>query len=154
MMAKRIIAFALVLIVLLSSVALAEYSRIANAKMPVYSDSALKHKIGTVPKWTSVLVKSTSSGVAKISVAGKKGYAKTSFLANAYDISPFELYGTLFVTKKCKVYIYPSTGSKGKALKKGLEVETITGNTKWTLVRSLNHKYMGYVLTRNLDLNP
>ena len=154
-MNRRIIALMLILIIVLFDCsAMAEYSRIANSKAPVYADSDLQHKIGTIPKWTSVTVKSTSSGVAKINVAGNKGYIKTAYLADAYDISPFELYGTLWVTKKCKVYIFPSTKSKGKTLKKGIEVETITGTKNWTLVQSLNHKYMGYVLTKNLDLNP
>ena len=157
-MKKLLVRLALcVLIALLSMsfvTALADYSRIANAKMPIYSSSSMSKKVGTVPKWTVVLVKSINGSVAKVSVNGKKGYTDTAYLADAYDISHYELYGTLFVTKKCKVYSYPSTKAKAKTVKKGLEVEIIKTDGKMYLIRTLDHNYMAYIPNIYLSMNP
>ena len=151
----RIFSLALILMLLLSGfAALAEYCRVANAKMSIYSDSSLKKKTGTVSKWTIILVKSANSSIAKVVVNGKKGYTDTAYLADAYDISHYELYGTMFVNKKCKVYLYPSTKARAKTVKKGLEVEIIKSNGKMYLIRSLDHNYMAYIPNKYLSMNP
>lgn len=151
----RVLLIGLVLSMGLSCiVASADYCRVINGKMPIYSDSGLSKKIGTVPKWTIALVKSTNSNVAKLNINGRKCYAKTSYLATAYDISPFELYGTMFINKKCKVYSYPETKARSKTVRRGLEVEIIESNGTMYLIRSLDQKYMGYVLNENLSMNP
>ena len=147
----RVIVSMLIVTFLMSgATALADYCRVVNAKMPVYSDSKLKTKAGTVKKWTIVVVKSTSSGVAKLSVNGKKRYAKTSYLSTAHDISPFELYGTYRTAKKCKIYSYPSTSSKSITVKKGLLIETVKQVGNWILCQSTDGKKMGYIQRKNV----
>lgn len=150
----RVAALVLVIIALLSGfAAFADYCRVVNAKMPVYSDSHLRHKIGTVGKWTIAVVKSTSSGVAKLNVNGKKCFAKTSYLSTAHDVSPYELYGTYRTNKKCKIYCYPSTSSKSITVKKGLLIETIEEAGNWILCRSTDGKWMGYIRRKNVVLS-
>ena len=152
-MAKRIIALVMIMMFVVSGfAALADYCRVVNSSMPVYSSRSLSRKIGTVPKWMIAVVKSTSSGVAKLKVNGKTCYAKASYLANAYDVSHFELYGTCRTARKCKIYSYPSTKSKCVTVKKGVTIETVLEYGNWILCRSMNGKIMGYIQNKNVML--
>lgn len=148
---SRIAVLLLVIMFLLSSVsALADYARVVNAKMPVYSDPGLSKKLGTVPKWTIAIVKATKSDIALLNVNGKTCYAKTSWLATAHDISPFESYGTYRTANTCKLYAYPSTKSKSVTVKKGVPIETVAEAGNWILCRSMNGKYMAYIQRKDV----
>ena len=147
----RVVALILVIFTLLSEfAAFADYCRVVDAYMPVYSDSHLTYRIGTVKRWTIAVVKSTRSGVAKLNINGKKCFAEVSYLATAHDVSPYEFYGTYRTNKRCKIYCYPSTSAKSITVKKGLLIETIEESGNWILCRSTNGKWMGYIQRKNV----
>ena len=155
---SRIAALILVVMVLLSSVsALADYAAVVRKAMPVYSDARLTHRIGTVPKWMIAIVKGGYNGTGltyKLNVNGKICYADSKYLASDQDILDVFLpkgyndYPTIKTVRTCKVYAYPSTGSKSVTVKAGRQLNKIAENKNWILCGS--GVYLGYIQKKDV----
>ena len=89
--AKKLVAAALALLLLLTGVApaLAEtFSAIVTAdSMAVYGEAAMSRKLGTLDKNAVVRVSGYSTTIPKISYEGRIGYAKISDMKRVDDVA-------------------------------------------------------------------
>ena len=110
-------------------------------KTKAYSNAAMTKYVGTIPANTTVTVKAYGSN-AKVSVAGKKVYVKSSNLlhgdmAGAYNAK---------LAKGTRVYQYNSSKAKSVKLKKARVVNICAVKGDWALVRRTSGKLLfGYV---------
>ena len=157
---SRIAALILVLVLLSSagSALAGSYAQIVYKAMPVYSDKNLTHRIGTVPKWTIAVVKDGYYGsdfmTYKLNVNGKTCYAKSGYMTSGDQINVFLPKGqnefpTIRTVSNCKVYAYPSTGSKSVPVKKGVKLMKIAEAKGWVLCGY--GTYLGYIQKKNLS---
>ena len=156
---SRIIALILVTLFLLSSVSAlaAGYTLIVQKSMPLYSDSRMTNRIGTVPKWMIAVVSATSGtgsakAVAKVNVNGKTGYARLYDMAG--DLSVFGnlpiINQKVRTARACRAYVYPSKKSKSVTLKRGRKLIALVANGGWVLCSDASTGYLCYIQKKNL----
>lgn len=158
---KKKLAFALICLLLLSSVtALADYGAIMRKNTNAYANSKLSTPVGTIPKYAAVVVKSVKSGKAKVSFRGYTVYVKSNSLQRPFDDYTYKevvveggnTEDTIrYVKKTCYVYDYPSTKAhKLKKVKKGTILSGFMEKGGWSIVLDRSNTYYGYVKTSNL----
>lgn len=146
---KRAVAFALLaalVMSLLPMAALASYDHdVAHGDMVVkgvkaYRDPEMTDYIGTIPKYTAVVVKDTLNGnwytankAALVTYKGVKCYIKTSaLLQDEYPGSAKEVT----LKKSVRVYQRPTSESANVKAKKGTKVLYIGKKGSWALIRT------------------
>jgi len=157
----RIAALILVLTFLSSGVAaLADYGAILNKNAKIYADAKMNKSLGTIPKYTSVGVRSVKSGKAKINFRGYTVYVRSKYLSRPWITFQKKrkkqgidhLEDCLrYVKRSCYVYDYPSTSAKkiGRA-KKGKILTGFKESGGWSIVLDYSETYYGYIKTSNL----
>ena len=157
----RIAALILVLTFLSSGVAaLADYGAILNKNAKIYADAKMNKSLGTIPKYTSVGVKSVKSGKAKINFRGYTVYVRSKYLSRPWITFQKKrkkqgidhLEDCLrYVKRSCYVYDYPSTSAKkiGR-VEKGKILTGFKESGGWSIVLDYSETYYGYIKTSNL----
>lgn len=133
---KLFVVMAVALIaVMLCAQALASTGDLTIKSANVYSDAEMTNKVGTVPSWTSLMVRSHDS-FADVYINGKIYYISASALVNKNIKSGY--VATLL--KSTKVYQRPTTSSKCVTLKKAQTVDLCMVNGNWALIQSTDSK--------------
>ena len=160
-MKKKIALLLVVLIVLSTVTALADYGAILKKDAKIYTDAKMKSSLGTIPKYFAVVVKSAKSGRAKINFRGYTVYMKSKYLSRPWITFQKKrrkqgidhLEDCLrYVKKSCYVYDYPNTGAKKlKRVKKGKVLTGFKEKGGWSIVMDSSETYYGYIKTSNLE---
>ena len=160
-MKKKIALLLVVLIVLSTVTALADYGAILKKDAKIYTDAKMKNSLGTIPKYIAVVVKSVKSGRAKINFRGYTVFMKSKYLSRPWiDFQKKRLKQGIehtedclrYVKKSCYVYDYPSTGAKKLArVNKGKVLTGFKEKGGWSIVMDRTDTYYGYIKTSNLE---
>ena len=146
---RRLTAAVLVVVMLAASMpaalAASFSAYVASGSAAVYEDAELTNKLGSLPKYTVVTVKSSSGGVAKISYNGSAGYVKASAVESVESVAEEATVNTT-----TKVYKEADTSSHSARLSKGTKVNVIMVNGSWALIEKdgvggyAKEKYLTY----------
>ena len=158
---RKTVALALILLMLLSSVsALADYGAIMKEKTTGYADKSMRTQVCTIPQYASVTVKSDNSSAAKVVFRGQTIYVRRENLLRAWAacLKARKKLGidhtedcNRIVMKSCWVYDCPSTsGRKIKKLRKGLVLTGFMEKNGWSILMDYSDTYYGYAKTSNL----
>jgi len=160
-MKKKIALLLIVLIVLFSVTALADYGAILNKDARIYADAKMKNALGTIPKYIAVVVKSVKSGSAKIDFRGNAVYMRRKYLSRPWiDFQKKRKKQGIdhledclrYVKRSCYVYDYPSTSAKKlKRVRRGRVLTGFKEKGGWSIVMDKTEKYYGYIKTSNLE---
>ena len=159
---KKLISVALVVLFALSSAsALADYGAVLKKDAAIYMDAKMKVSLGRIPRYTSVVVKSSNSGKAKIVVRGYTAFIRSKYLSRPWiDFQRKRAKQGIehledclrYVKKACYVYDYPGKGAKKlKKIKKGRVLTGFMEKGGWSIVMDSSEKYYGYIKTSNLE---
>ena len=113
-----------------------------------YSDPGMTKYIGTIPKYTSVLVRAYGS-YADVYLNGVECYVKASDLTQGdYD---YNYVGFAILKSGANVYQRPSAVSKNITSKKARPVIVYAINGSYALIRTDYHGVFGFVKTSSLS---
>ena len=144
-------AFSILAIVMLLTLvcgsALAATGDITVKKANAYADPDLKLYMGTIPKYTSVLVRAYGD-YAEISYNGVKCYVKPSVLTRG--AKDYDYIGTATLKKGAKVYQGTSSSSRCVTNKKNRKVYVYKVSDGKALVRTSKTGIFGHVSTDSL----
>ena len=129
-----ILAVALMLTVLCGS-ALAASGDLTVTSVKAYSDSAMTNYVGTIPAYTSVVVRSYDN-YADVYVNGKVVYINADALLRTD--APANFSATL--KKGTKVYQRATTSAKSYTLKSAGTVKVLKTSGNWALVQTTGSK--------------
>ena len=145
--AKKLVAAALALLLLLTGVApaLAEtFSAIVTAdSMAVYGEAAMSRKLGTLDKNAVVRVSGYSTTIAKISYEGRIGYAKISDMKRVDDVAKKAV-----LNAAAPVYQNPDEESAKVSVPSGTQVYLLAQSGDWAQVEK--NGVVGYIKAANL----
>ena len=157
-MKRRIIIILAVLLTIASAVpALASYGAVAKDSTTLYTDSDMGSPIGTLEKFTAVIVDYVESEIARIIHDGNVYYIANRVLGLPWDELEASLlkkgiettwdYNRITI-RDCYIYNYPSPYAAKKAVKKDKEFMACWEKDGWTLVEG--NSYYGYISSDDL----
>lgn len=112
-----------------------------------YSDPELKTYIGTIPKYTSVMVRAYGT-YADVVINGVECYVKPSTLSQGKFVN--KALGTATLVKSAKVYQRPSSSARVSTNKKARKVHVYAVKNGFALIRNSKGVY-GFVSTSDLN---
>ena len=140
--------------------ALAEYGAVMKQNAAVYDSADMRAAIGTLPKYTAVVVKSVRSGKAQLSVNGKTVWVRSESLAKPWKtLLAKRLKASIehtedmirLVKRDCCIYTYPSVKAPRVRVKKGTILTGSIEKKGWSMVLDNNEVYYGYIKTSNIE---
>lgn len=135
------------LLALLCSSALAVTGDMTIAPAKAYADSNFVHYIGTIPKYTSVIVRAYGA-YADIIVNGVECYVKPSTLTQgSYD---YNYIGSATLKSGAKVYQRPSSSSRSITNSKDRKVLVYAASDGYALIRTTKGIF-GFTSAANLS---
>ena len=157
-MKRKIIVFLVVIMAMACTVpAFASYGAVARDSTTLYTDSDRGSPIGTLEKFTAVIVDYVASGTARIIHEGNVYYISNKALCLPWD----ELEASLLkkgiettwdynriTLRDCYIYNYPSLFAKKRTVKKDKEFMACWEKDGWTLVEA--NGYYGYISSDDL----
>lgn len=157
---RRVISALVVLIILSTFVsAFASYGAVVKDSTTLYTDSDRGSPIGTLQKYTAVVVDYVESGTAKIIHGGNIYYVANKALCQPLDELETSLlnkgietmwdYNRITV-RDCYIYNYPSEKAVKQAVKKDKGVMACRERDGWTLVEA--NGYYGYISSGDLKM--
>ena len=147
-----------VILALVSAVpAFASYGAVAKDSTTLYTDSDMGSPIGTLKKYTAVIVDQVTSGTARIIYEGNVYYIANRALCLPWDELEASLlkkgiettwdYNRITI-RDCYIYNYPSPYAAKKTVKKDKEFMACWEKDGWTLVEG--NGYYGYISSEDL----
>lgn len=119
------------------------YGDVTVRKVNAYSDEDMTELIGTIPRYTAVVVKDSADGTAYLKVNGVKCYVSASALAGRrYD---YGYKGYAVLSKGSKVWQRPTASGRSVTNRKRRAVIVYAVRGEWVLVRSGFEGYFGFV---------
>lgn len=156
-MKRMAIAMLVVLLVASATPAFASYGAVARDSTTLYTDSDRGSPIGTLEKFTAVIVDYVASGTARIIHEGNIYYVANKSLYLPWDELEADLlkkgiettwdYNRIAI-RDCYIYNYPSLTATKKAVKKDSEFMACWEKDGWTLVEG--NGYYGYISSSDL----
>lgn len=157
----RLVAVLLIALLLSASIpAFALQGAVAKKTTTLYTDSDMKGRIGTLSKYTAVLVEDVASGVACIHHEGSIYYVSAKALCRPWEDLVAELLSegiettweyNRYTIQDCYIYNYPSKeAGRKKKIEKGTDVTACYEKDGWTQV--LIDDYYGYIRSENLKM--
>lgn len=150
-------ALIIMMLLALATPAIADYGAVASRKAKLYTDEELVSEVGTLAKYTAVVVQKVSSGVARIKHDGKVYFVSNKALTKPWDTLEARLHSkgidttweyNRYTKKSCYVYTYPSKSAAKKKVKKNLDLSACHVKDGWTLVEC--NGYYGYIQSKYL----
>jgi len=157
---SRIIALLLAALLAAAAIpALADYGAVAAKSTRLYAFSNRTGAVGTLPKYTAVVVRSKRSGTACIRYGGKTYYVAAKALTDPWKTTVSKLHAkgiddlwdlNRYTRKSCYVYDYPSTHANRRKIKKNVDMDACWVKNGWTLV--VRNGYFGYIKSKYLGM--
>ena len=160
---KKFFTITIVLVLLLSSVtALADYGAILKRDTFYYRDSALKNSVSPLFKYTAVAIRNVDHGKAEITLDGESFWISSKHLVYPWKDILKKYYGNgtesyddtgLYAKRTCYIYDYPDDlgleNQKSK-VKKSTKFHACGEKNGWVMVIDLDERFYGYIKSSNL----